>query len=221
METRKLKNTTYLAYCGMNIVLGASITAVMLYLILTIYSVLTGTELIGTMGLTVKLIPQAPNSMVLTNEGIAFNKVYAEMQILKKSKSIFWLADILPILELVTWTLVIYFLRKVVKNVYERNHFVSENLKSMRRIAYIVMIIPHVIIYLENTLISSLPQSIVINGMKVGKILHGIINIFNFSLSHVYILAGLLILMLAEVFKAGKVIQQKNDLTVWGKNERE
>ena len=76
------------------------------------------------------------------------------------------------------------------------------------------MIIPHVIIYLENTLISSLPQSIVINGMKVGKILHGIINIFNFSLSHVYILAGLLILMLAEVFKAGKVIQQKNDLTV-------
>ncbi len=77
-----------------------------------------------------------------------------------------------------------------------------------------MMIVPHIQALLQNIFVNSLPQNLVIDGMKVTRYLAGSINIFSFSLIPDYILLGLIIFVFAEVFKEGENLKQENDLTV-------
>ncbi|MBI3124268.1 MAG: DUF2975 domain-containing protein [Ignavibacteriales bacterium] len=214
MKNKTIKNSTNLAYGGLSVALGGSAAAVILMIALTLYAVITGNEPLNMMGLTVRLEPVVEKTFSLAERGFVFSHLQANLLMFSGTKSMMLLASVIPIIIWLTITFAIYLSRRIIKNVSEGNHFASENLRNMRIIAYLVIIIPHVQVFLENIVIASLPRDLIVNGMKIGKIFYGPVNIFNFSVMPGYIFAGIMFLVFAEVFKVGNKLKQENDLTV-------
>ena len=162
----------------------------------------------------VRLEPISKTTSFVVNNNYLIGDIRGRLTILNQTTLLMVLNNLVPTLIFGSWTYGIFLLRKIIKNVHDGNHFVSANVKYTRIIALLMMIVPHIQALLQNIFVNSLPQNLVIDGMKVTRYLAGSINIFSFSLIPDYILLGLIIFVFAEVFKEGENLKQENDLTV-------
>jgi hypothetical protein len=208
MKTKN--NSSFFTYSLLSIALGMTLAATILSVILPIIFSLSGTRMLGWFGLIVRLESISP----LVNNDYLIGGIQGRLTILNQTTLMMILNNLIPILIFGSWTYGIYLFRKIIKNVHEGNHFASSNVKNMRIIALLIMIVPHIQVLLQNIIVNSLPQNLIIEGMRVSRILAGPVNIFSFSLIPDYILLGLIIFVFAEVFKEGKNLKEENDLTV-------
>jgi hypothetical protein len=208
------KNSSFFAYSLLSIALGMTLTVTILSVILPIVFSISRTEMPTWFDLMVRLEPISKSTSSLVNNNYLIGDIRGRLTILNQTTLLMILNNLVPTLIFGSWTYGIFLLRKIIKNVHEGNHFVSSNVKNMRIIALIMMIVPHIQVLLQNIFVNSLPQNLIIDGMKVSRVLAGPINIFNFSLIPDYILLGLIIFVFAEVFKEGENLKQENDLTV-------
>ena len=208
------KNSSFFTYSLLSIGFGMTLTVTILSVILPIVFSITSTEMPGWFGLMVRLEPISKSIPSAVSNEYLIGKIEGRLTILHQAPLVIILNNLIPILIFGSWTYGIFLLRKIIKNVHERNHFVSSNVKNMRIIALLIMIVPHIQVLLQNVIINSLSQNLIIDGMKVSRVLAGPINIFSFSLIPDYILLGLIIFVFAEVFKEGENLKQENDLTV-------
>jgi hypothetical protein len=207
---RTKKNSSFFTYSILSITLGMTLAAAILSVILPIIFSFSGTKMPGWFGLVVRLEPTHP----FANNDYLIGGIQGRLTILNQNTRIMILNNLIPILIFGSLTYGIFLLRKVIKNVHEGNHFASVNVKNMRIIALLFLIVPHIQVLIQNIILSSLPQNLIIEGMKVSRILAGPINIFAFSLIPDYILLSLIVFVFAEVFKEGENLKQENDLTV-------
>ncbi len=212
MKTKK--NSSFFAYSLLSVALGTTLAVTVLSVILPIAFWLTRTEMSGWFDLMVRLEPISKSISSSVNSDYLIGGIQGRLTILNQTTLLMLMNSLIPILIFGSWTYGIFLLRKIIKNVHEGNHFASANVKNMRIIALIMMIVPHVQVLLQNIIVNSLPKNLIIDGMKVSKILAGPVNIFSFSLIPDYILLGLIIFVFAEVFKEGTNLKQENDLTV-------
>lgn len=212
MKTKN--NSSFFTYSLLSIALGMTLAATILSVILPIIFSLSGTRMPGWFGLIVRLEPISKSTSSSINSDYLIGGIQGRLTILNQTTPMMILNNLIPILIFGSWTYGIYLFRKIIKNVHDGNHFASSNVKKMRIIALLIMIVPHIQVLLQNIIVNSLPQNLIIEGMRVSRILTGPVNIFSFSLIPDYILLGLIIFVFAEVFKEGKNLKEENDLTV-------
>lgn len=208
------KNSSFFAYSLLSIALGMTLTVTILSVILPIVFSISRTGMPGWFDLMVQLEPISKTTSSVVNNNYLLGGIQGKLTILNQAPLVIILNNLIPILIFGSLTYSIYLLRKIIKNVHEGNHFASSNVKNMRIIALLIMIVPHIQVLLQNIIVNSLPQDLIIDGMKVSRILAGPVNIFSFSLIPDYILLGLIIFVFAEVFKEGENLKEENDLTV-------
>ncbi len=129
----------------------------------------------------------------------------------------FWIitiSSITPVLIMVSICYGIYLLRKILKRVYNGDHFAIENVRNTRMLAYLIIIVPHIQVIMQNIALSTLPPKLVLDGMEVNRMNLGLIQIFNFVILPQYILIGAFVFIIAEIFKVGSSLKEENDLTV-------
>ena len=210
----KKKKISLSAYSLLSISLGMALAATALSIMLPIIFTLTKTEMPGWFGLTVRLEPIAESKLVVANGDFLLTGIQGRITALHQSTVLMILNNLIPIMVLGSWAYGIYLIRKIIKNVHEGKHFMSVNVKYMRTIALLIIIIPHLQALLQNIIVSSLPKDLVVEGMKVSRILAGPVNVFSFSLIPEYVLVGLIVFVFSEVFKQGNILKEENDLTV-------
>ncbi|WP_010245292.1 DUF2975 domain-containing protein [Acetivibrio cellulolyticus] len=86
----------------------------------------------------------------------------------------------------------VYEIRKIFKNINQRNPFTKDNVKSLKRMAY---------------------ASFIISGSYVVKIVF-FPSILTIIMSMVFVIAGLFSIILAEVFHQAVIVKEENDLTI-------
>ncbi len=212
MKTKK--NSSFFTYSLLSIALGMTLTVTILSVILPIVFAISHTEMPGWFDIMVRLEPIAKSASSVVNNDYSIGGIEGRLIILSHTELVIILNNLVPILIFGSWTYGIYLLRKIIKNVHQGDHFVSANVKNMRIIALLIMLVPHVQVLLQNIIVNSLPQNLIIEGMRVSRISAGPVNIFSFSLIPNYILLGFIIFVFAEVFKEGKNLKEENDLTV-------
>lgn len=212
MKTKK--NSSFFTYSLLSIALGMTLTVTILSVILPIVFAISHTEMPGWFDIMVRLEPIAKSASSVVNNDYSIGGIEGRLIILSHTELVIILNNLVPILIFGSWTYGIYLLRKIIKNVHQGDHFVSANVKNMRIIALLIMLVPHVQVLLQNIIVKSLPQNLIIEGMRVSRISAGPVNIFSFSLIPDYILLGFIIFVFAEVFKEGKNLKEENDLTV-------
>ena len=210
----KKKKISLSAYSLLSISSGMTLAATALSILLPIIFTLTKTEMPGWFGLTVRLEPIAESKLVVANGDFLLTGIQGTITAPHLSTVLMILNNLIPIMVLGSWAYGIYLIRKIIKNVYEGKHFMSVNVKYMRTIALLIIIIPHLQALLQNIIVSSLPKDLVVEGMKVSRILAGPVNVFSFSLIPEYVLVGLIVFVFSEVFKQGNILKEENDLTV-------
>lgn len=106
--------------------------------------------------------------------------------------------------------MVLRFLTKFLKNVFDGNPFIEENGKHLKKIG-IIIIGGTVLIYLVKALTLPTPESKLITGitpvlLKISMIISIAINPFVF--------VGMLVIVIGEIILRGHKLKEENDLTV-------
>ena len=202
-------------YSFLSILLGASALLFLVWLGLLLWGIFTGSTLPSWYDLWVELIPVTinPNSSGSTGN-YSIGEMIGNISIWNPAMFISILSNLIPPILWGSICYGVYLLRKIIRNVDLDNHFASENVKYMRIIGWMVIIVPHIKILLQNIIIGSIPFKTVINGMEIHRRISGPVQIFSFALVPEVIVIGLLVFVFAEVFKAGKNLKEENDLTV-------
>lgn len=215
MEASKKKLNSFSAYSFLSIAWGGSLAATALYIGLPIYSFIMSSPLPIWYDLKVRITPpvEVVNSFS-GNNNYSLDLSSANIMIMNPSLLTEILGMFLPIIMWSSITLGIFLLRKIIRNVHDGKQFCIENIKYTRWIAWIIIIIPHLMNLIKNILINSIPANTIVNGFKIHKQISGPIQVLNFALVPEYILLGMIIFVFAEVFKEGNKIKQENDLTV-------
>jgi hypothetical protein len=211
-DSSKLKKS-FIAYSILSIGLGMSLSATLLSLVLPVIFIVSNVEIPTFFDLAVRLNPAAGTG-ILANGDYFVSGISGNLTIINPTTLVSIISGSIPIIIFGSVSYGIFLFRKVIKNVHEGNHFLKENVKYIRIIALLVIIVPHVQVLLKNLIIDSLPKNLVLNGFELGKVLVGPVNIFSFSIVPDYILLGLLLLIFADVFKVGNRLKEDNDLTV-------
>ncbi len=212
MKTKK--NSSFFAYSLLSIGFGMSLTGTVLSVVLPIIFSISHIEMPNWVGLQVRLEPIAKSISSVVKNGYVIGGIEGKLTAVNPTTMVMILSSIIPVLILSSMSYGIYLLRKIIKNVYEGNHFDITNVKNMRLIALLIIIVPHVQVLLQNIIIAAMPKGLIIDGMKVSTVLAGPINIFPVSVMPEYILFGLIVFVFAEVFKEGKHLKEENELTV-------
>lgn len=214
MENKNHKSSTYLALSAFSILFGMSIAYTFLTIVMPLMGIFVGKENLLFSELTVRLIPHPSDIFSLPQKGYFFDNIRASLLITSGSNGIIFLTKIVSIIYATAFTYGVYLVRRIMKNIYGGNHFLKENRRGVRIIAYMVILIPHICVFLENTIVSMLSRGLEVNGMTIAKVFYGPVNIFSFSLIPGSIYVGLILFLFTEVFKEGNKIKQENDLTV-------
>lgn len=198
-------------YSALSVFLGATGLLTLLSVALPLLFLFDGQSMPTWFGLTVRL--QLPVSEVkrIAEANYSVYPIWGELTIINSSRAIELLSALIPILAFSSLTYGIYILRKLLKNIYVGNYFLKENKRVMYTLGALCIIIPYVIKMIHLAVLSSLPKDLVVDGMKVipsqlPSLSGGIIN--------PYFFAGMLLIILADVFSEGKKLKEENDLTV-------
>jgi hypothetical protein len=212
---KQKKDPSYYAYNVLSIVLGMAV-AVTIYMIIAplILSMLYSTLNDGA-SVKVALSNNAGKSY-LEAQGNKYTLLGFEGTLLVKNPNgmISIMGYLAPLWFFIPITYGVYLLRKIIKNVYLKNHFAAENVKNIRIIALVVILIPHIHAIYQNIIYNSIQKNLLIDTWRIEKKLPGLINIFYVSVLPEYIFYGFLIFIFSYVFVQGKKLQEENDLTV-------
>jgi len=208
------KNSSFFAYSLLSIGFGMTLAGTALSVVLPIIFSISHIEMPNWVGLQVRLEPIAKSISSVVKNGYVIGGIEGRLTMVNPTTMVMILSNIIPVLILSSMSYGIFLLRKIIKNVYEGNHFDITNVKNMRLIALLMIIVPHVQVLLQNIIIAVMPKGLIIDGMKVSTVLAGPINIFPESVMPEYILFGLIVFVFAEVFKEGKHLKEENELTV-------
>lgn len=122
------------------------------------------------------------------------------------------------ILIIVT-TFVVSSLRKILKNIYDGEPFVKENVLLIRWIGIVLIINPVALDITKRILVDSLPSTVIVgvkqwNSEYVGYFYKPTLSSLDYLQWLYMAVGGLIIIVLAEVFIYGLQLKQENDLTV-------
>jgi len=112
--------------------------------------------------------------------------------------------------KIIIWgclSLIIYLTRNIIKATVKGDPFVKENLKRIRIIGAIFMIVPFALQAWRNYLISSLISTINVENVRLTASNSNEIVLISLA-------AGLFFLALSEVFRIGASLKEENELTV-------
>ena len=216
METRKKNTSHIIIYTMLNILFGLMMLLTLLSLfhpILYNFGIKIGTGQDLRVGLS-PIASDAISKMDNGSPGYGINSLEGNLIVQQPE---FWFSAIsymIPVLIGISFSYVTYLLRVIIKNVIGGNHFATENVKNTRIIAFLVILVPHIITIMQNILLSTLPRKLIIDGFEVYRMISAPIQIFSFVIMPDWLLAGLIVLVFAEIFKEGGAIKQENDLTV-------
>lgn len=116
-------------------------------------------------------------------------------------------------------TFLISSLKNILKNIYDGNPFFNENILLIRWIGIILIVTPIVLDFTKYMLFSSMPSNLVMeikqwNAVFLTYVYKPMLTSFNYLQWLYMAVGGLIIIVLAEVFKYGLQLKQENDLTV-------
>jgi hypothetical protein len=206
------RSSTLTIYSGLSVFWGGTLGLSALYVVFLILILFKITPMPLDYGLNVRLEPIVKINEI--NNGYSLVNLEGKLICFDPGLGISVLLGLIPVLVWTSVSYAVFLLRKILKNVYNGNHFNSENIKYTKILAYLIIIVPHIIVIMQNIALSTLPQKLSIHSMEVKKLVSGPIQIFNFVVLPHYILLGAVIYVFAEVFKVGNVLKQENDLTV-------
>jgi Protein of unknown function (DUF2975) len=149
-----------------------------------------------------------------SNPGYAIIGMEGNLIALQPDLGFSLISSIIPVLMWGSVSFGVLLLRGIVKNVFNGNHFAAENTRNTKVIAFMIILVPHIITILQNILLSSIPNKLFINGMEVYRMISAPIQIFDFVIMPDAIIAGLVVFVFAEIFNEGEEIKQENELTV-------
>ncbi len=199
------------SYSALSVLLGATGLLAVLSIIIPLLFIIDGQSMTTWLGLVVRL--ELPTSEVkrIADSNYSIFPIWGELTIFHTSRLNEIMSALIPFLAFSSITYGIYLLRKLLRNIYEKNFFAKENKTIMYRLGALCIIIPYVIRMIKFAVMASLPKDLIVDGMKVipshsPSISGGIIN--------PYFFAGMLLIILADVFSEGKKLKEENDLTV-------
>lgn len=116
-------------------------------------------------------------------------------------------------------TFLVSSLRKILKNIHDGNPFFNENIILIRWIGIILIVTPILLDITKYILFSSMPSTLVMeikqwNAVFVTYVYKSMLTSFDYLQWSYMAVGGLIIIVLAEVFKYGLQLKQENDLTV-------
>ena len=217
MKAQKRKFSSVTAYSLLSILFGSSLLLTAFSVFLPILFFFKGESMPTWFDLKVGLNPIVNDTILKTSQaenGFAINGIAGSLTIFHPTILVSILSNLIPLLIWGSISYGGYLLRKIIKNVYNGNHFAVDNVRNTRIIAFFVILVPHIVTILQNMVLSTLPQKLIINGMEVHRMVSTPIQIFNFAILPQVLLAGLILFVFAEIFKEGEIIKQENDLTV-------
>lgn len=199
------------SYSALSVLLGATGLLTVLSIIIPLLFIIDGQSMPTWLGLVVRL--ELPTSEVkrIADANYSIFPIWGELTIFNTSRLNEIMSALIPFLAFSSLTYGVYLLRKLLKNIYEKNFFAKENKTIMYTLGALCIIIPHVIRMIKFAVMASLPKDLIVDGMKVipstaPSISEGIIN--------PYFFAGMLLIILADVFSEGRKLKEENDLTV-------
>lgn len=199
------------SYSALSVLLGATGLLTVLSIIIPLLFIIDGQSMPTWLGLVVRL--ELPTSEVkrIADANYSIFPIWGELTIFHTSRLNEIMSALIPFLAFSSTTYGVYLLRKLLKNIYEKNFFAKENKTKMYTLGALCIIIPHVIRTIKFAVMASLPKDLIVDGMKVipstaPSISEGIIN--------PYFFAGMLLIILADVFSEGRKLKEENDLTV-------
>lgn len=199
------------SYSALSVLLGAIGLLTVLSIIIPLLFIFSGQSMPTWLGLVVRL--ELPTSEVkrIADANYSIFPIWGELTIFHTSRLNEIMSALIPLFAFGSITYGIYLLRKLLKNIYDKNFFAKENKTIMYTLGALCIIIPYVIKMIQYAVITSLPKDLVVDGMKVipshmPGLSGGIIN--------PYFFAGMLLIILADVFSEGRKLKEENDLTV-------
>jgi len=199
------------SYSILSFLLGATGLLALLSIIIPLLFIIDRQPMPTWLGLVVRL--ELPMSEVkrIADSNYSIFPIWGELTIFHTSRLNEIMSALIPFLAFSSITYGVYILRKLLKNIYDGNFFAKENKTIMYTLGTLCIIIPFVIKQIQFALMASLPKDLIVDGMKVipshlPSISEGIIN--------PYFFAGMLLIILADVFSEGRKLKEENDLTV-------
>ncbi|MEW6653143.1 MAG: DUF2975 domain-containing protein [Bacteroidota bacterium] len=200
-----------LSYSILSILLGAFGLGTVLSIIVPMLGLFSGVSLPTLFGLEVRLALPASEVKRIAEANYSVFPIWGELTIFNTSKLNELLSALIPILASVSITYGIYLLRKLLENIYEQNYFAKENKNIMYTLGALFIIIPYIIKLIQFAVVVSLPKDLVVDGMKVMPAHHPSITE---AIISPYFFAGMLLIILADVFSEGRKLKEENDLTI-------
>ncbi len=199
------------SYSALSVLLGATGLLTMLSIIIPLLFIIDGQSMPTWLGLVVRL--ELPTSEVkrIADSNYSIFPIWGELTIFHTTRLNEIMSALIPFLAFSSLTYGVHLLRKLIKNIYEKNFFAKENKTIMYTLGALCIIIPYVIKMIQYAVMAGLPKDLVVDGMKVipahaPSLSSGIIN--------PYFFAGMLLIILADVFSEGRKLKEENDLTV-------
>lgn len=199
------------SYSALSVLLGATGLLTVLSIIIPLLFIIDGQSMPTWLGLVVRL--ELPTSEVkrIADSNYSIFPIWGELTIFHTTRLNEIMSALIPFLAFSSLTYGVYLLRKLLKNIYEKNFFAKENKTIMYTLGTLCIIIPYVIKMIQYAVMAGLPKDLIVDGMKVipthaPSLSNGIIN--------PYFFAGMLLIILADVFSEGRKLKEENDLTV-------
>lgn len=180
-----------------------------------IWQFFSGTVMPIRQDLTVRFVEQPASANLNSNTGnYTISNLMGNVNIWRPSFFVSILGNSIPVILWGSICCGVFLLRRILGNVYHGKHFAKENVRNMRIIGWMIIIIPHVLGLMRNVVINTIPFGTFINGHLINRFSGGIVQMFSFAFYQEAIFAGLIVFVFAEVFKEGVKIKEENDLTV-------
>ena len=198
-------------YSILSVLMGMTGLIAVLSIVVPAVTAIIGETLPAWYGLPVSL--ELPFSEVkrVASENYTIFPIRGELTIFHSNALNSFLYSLIPILVFTSATYAIYLLRKFFKNIYEGKFFATENKRVMYMLGTLCIIIPPIIKMIQKAILVALPKDLIVDGMKVLPP-QGMGFMQNFFSE--YLILGLFLIILADVFSEGKKLKEENDLTV-------
>ena len=195
----------------LSILMGMTGLMAALTIVVPAVTAIIGDTMPSWYGLPVSL--ELPFSEVkrVASENYTIFPIWGELKIFHLNALNNFLYSLIPILVFISATYAIYLLRKFFKNIYEGKFFATENKRVMYTLGTLCIIIPPIIKMIQKAILVALPKDLIVDGMKVLPP-EGMGFMQNFFSE--YLILGLFLIILADVFSEGKKLKEENDLTV-------
>jgi len=221
MENQKRKSIIIISYRLINVLYGASFGALVFWLGFYILHFVNSSINIPIVWNAFYSIDLVHRFGPYNNGGQDFNLYVAgaKMILYSSSEKLAFLSFGYYSIIILATAFVVSSLRKILKNIYEGELFAKENISLIKWIGTILIVTPIILDLTKYLLVDSLPSTLVVgikqwNSVSLGYLYKPTLGSIDYLQWFYLAVGGLIIMVLAEVFKYGFHLKQENDLTV-------